>query len=324
MTGKSGAIKTGAPTLIRYEAACRAVAEAKTVDEAKDLRDKAEAMRAYARQAKNRQLEVDTAEIRMRAERRLGEIIKAQKDTVGLAKGGQPYQNPTGQDKVPVEASPTLAEIGIDKNLSSRAQKLAAVPEDKFEGMLGGWRERVADETERVTTNLLKLGENYRANSTGENEWYTPANHIEIARQVLGEIDLDPASNAEANKIVKAKKYFSEEDDGLSKEWSGRVWLNPPYSRDLMGPFVNKLIESYKSGSVPAAIMVSHNNTDTAWFHSLSEVASAVCFPRQRIKFYRNQIVAAPVNGQAFFYLGRSADNFIEVYKDYGVVMVPA
>ena len=324
MTGKSGAIKTGAPTLIRYEAACRAVAEAKTVDEAKDLRDKAEAMRAYARQAKNRQLEVDTAEIRMRAERRLGEIIKAQKDTVGLAKGGQPYQNPTGQDKVPVEASPTLAEIGIDKNLSSRAQKLAAVPEDKFEGMLGGWRERVADETERVTTNLLKLGENYRANSTGENEWYTPADHIEIARQVLGEIDLDPASNAEANKIVKAKKYFSEEDDGLSKEWSGRVWLNPPYSRDLMGPFVNKLIESYKSGSVPAAIMVSHNNTDTAWFHSLSEVASAVCFPRQRIKFYRNQIVAAPVNGQAFFYLGRSADNFIEVYKDYGVVMVPA
>ena len=323
MTDKSGAIK-GVPTLIRYEAACRAVAEAKTVDEAKDLRDKAEAMRAYARQAKNRQLEVDTAEIRMRAERRLGEIIKAQKDTVGLAKGGQPYQNPTGQDKVPVEASPTLAEIGIDKNLSSRAQKLAAVPEDKFEGMLGGWRERVADETERVTTNLLKLGENYRANSTGENEWYTPANHIEIARQVLGEIDLDPASNAEANKIVKAKKYFSEEDDGLSKEWSGRVWLNPPYSRDLMGPFVNKLIESYKSGSVPAAIMVSHNNTDTAWFHSLSEVASAVCFPRQRIKFYRNQIVAAPVNGQAFFYLGRSADNFIEVYKDYGVVMVPA
>lgn len=322
MIDKSGAIK-GVPALIRYEAACRALAECKNTDEAREIRNQAEAMRAYARQAKNRDLEIDAAEIRMRAERRLGEIIKAQKDTVGLAKGGRPYKNLTGSDEEPVEASPTLAEAGIDKKLSMRAQKLAAVPEDKFEGMLGGWRERVADETERVTTNLLKLGENYRANSTGENEWYTPADHIEIARQVLGEIDLDPASNAEANKIVKAKKYFSEEDDGLSKEWSGRVWLNPPYSRDLMGPFVNKLIESYKSGSVPSAIMVSHNNTDTAWFHSLSEVASAVCFPRQRIKFYRNQIVAAPVNGQAFFYLGRSADNFIEVYKDYGVVMVP-
>ena len=309
--------------LAKYDAACRAVAEAKTVDEAKDLRDKAEAMRAYARQAKNRQLEVDTAEIRMRAERRLGEIIKLQKDTVGLAKGGRPYKNLTGRDKRQVEASPTLTEIGIDRDLSSRAQKLAAVPEDKFEGMLGGWRDRVADETERVTTNLLKLGENYRANSTGENEWYTPANHIEIARQVLGEIDLDPASNAEANKIVKAKKYFSEKNNGLSKRWVGRVWLNPPYSRDLMGPFVEKLIESYKSGSVPAAIMVSHNNTDTGWFHSLSNVAAAVCFPRQRIKFYRNKDIAAPVNGQVFFYLGKRADTFIKKYEEMGVVMVP-
>ena len=46
-----------------------------------------EAMRAYARQAKNKQLEVDAAEIRISAERRLGELIKAQKDNVGLAKG---------------------------------------------------------------------------------------------------------------------------------------------------------------------------------------------------------------------------------------------
>ena len=312
--------------LVKYDAACKALAIAKTADEAKDIHDKADAMRIYARQAKNRGLEVDAAEIRIRAERRLGELIKLQKDTVGLNTGtaGKGRPNLGGPDEVPPkDERPTLADVGIDKKLSSRAQKLAAVPEEKFEGMLGGWRERVADETERVTTNLLKLGENYRANSTGENEWYTPANHIEIARQVIGEIELDPASNAEANKIVKAKKYFSEEDDGLSKEWIGRVWLNPPYSRDLMGPFVEKLIESYKSGSVPAAIMVSHNNTDTGWFHSLSEVACAVCFPRQRIKFYRNEDIAAPVNGQVFFYLGKRVDTFTKKYREIGVVMVP-
>ncbi len=51
---------------------------------------------------------------------------------------------------------PTLAEGGIDKKLSSRAQKLAAVEEGKFESMVGGWRERVSRETERVTTNLLR------------------------------------------------------------------------------------------------------------------------------------------------------------------------
>src|SRR6266542_4340007 len=92
--------------LILYDAACRAVAECKTVDEAKDLRDKAEAMRAYAHQAKNRNLEIDAAAIRMRAERR-GELIAAQKATVGLASGGQPYQQrrSTGADREPV-ASP--------------------------------------------------------------------------------------------------------------------------------------------------------------------------------------------------------------------------
>ena len=133
----------------------------------------------YARQAKNRDLEVDAAEIRIRAERRLGELIKLQKETVGLATGAAGIGKPASAVITEYRTQPpTLAEVGIDKNLSSRAQKLAAVPEEKFEGMLGGWRERVADETERVTTNLLKLGENYRANSTGKNEWYTPANHI--------------------------------------------------------------------------------------------------------------------------------------------------
>ena len=76
----------------------------------------------YARQAKNRGLEVDAAEIRMRAERRLGEIIKLQKDTVGLAQGKRTDLVPSGNQ---VER-PTLADVGIDKKMSSRAQKLAA------------------------------------------------------------------------------------------------------------------------------------------------------------------------------------------------------
>lgn len=104
--------------LVKYDAACRALADAKTQDEVKDIRDKAEAMRAYARQAKNRQLEIDAAEIRMRAERRLGELIRAQKDTVGLHEGGRPSK--TGSSMAPV-LRPTLADAGIDKKLSSRS-----------------------------------------------------------------------------------------------------------------------------------------------------------------------------------------------------------
>jgi N6-adenosine-specific RNA methylase IME4 len=140
--------------LVHYDAACRALAEAKSVDEVKTVHDKAEAMRAYARQARNRGLEIDAAEIRMRAERRLGEMIGQQKETIGLAKPGPKI----GSSSEP-NYRPTLAEIGIDKKLSSRAQKMAAVPEAKFEGMVGEWRETVQRENERVTTRLLREGE---------------------------------------------------------------------------------------------------------------------------------------------------------------------
>jgi len=76
----------------------------------------------------------------MRAERRVGQLIAEQKKTVGLNEGGRPTK--TGASEEPVK--PTLSDAGIDKKLSARAQKLAAVPEEQFEGMVGDWREKVA------------------------------------------------------------------------------------------------------------------------------------------------------------------------------------
>lgn len=63
-----------------------------------------------------------------------------------------------------------------------------------------------------------------------DNEWYTPSLYIEAARQVMGGIDLDPASCAVADQTVKATNYFSQEEDGLAQTWHGRVWCNPPFS----------------------------------------------------------------------------------------------
>jgi len=138
--------------LVRYEAACKALAEARAVDEVQDIRNKAEAMRVYGMQAKNKTLEVDAAEIRIRAERKLGELIAQQKAGNGLAKPG-PKSVPTGN------RIPTLAEAGIDKKLSSRAQKMAAVPAEEFEAEVGEWRQRVQAENARVTTRLERAGE---------------------------------------------------------------------------------------------------------------------------------------------------------------------
>jgi hypothetical protein len=129
------ALIPAAPALIRYDAACRAVAVARTVDDVQEIAAHAEAIRAYARQAKKRQLELDAAEIRIRPERRLGELMAAQRETVEMAKPAPPAgRNGRVVDK-PDHMPPTLSEAGIDRNLAHRARTLAAVPEEEFGGL---------------------------------------------------------------------------------------------------------------------------------------------------------------------------------------------
>jgi N6-adenosine-specific RNA methylase IME4 len=132
--------------LTRYDAACRAIAEARSVDEVKPIRDWSIAWAAYARQAKNRDLEADCIEIRLRATRRLDELRRAQKETVGLATGGE-HGGRVGIDglrKNPSNARPTLASQGIDKNLSQQARVLGAMDEAEFEATIVDARDKVA------------------------------------------------------------------------------------------------------------------------------------------------------------------------------------
>src|SRR6266446_2727315 len=117
----------GRGELVRYDAACRALAEARSVDEVKDIRDKAVAMACYARQAKNRDLEADAVEIRMRATRRLDQLRQAQKETVGLNKGVLRR----GLKNNPRDDRPTLESQGIDKNLAHHARVLGALSDEK-------------------------------------------------------------------------------------------------------------------------------------------------------------------------------------------------
>ena len=148
-----------AVSLVRYDAACQAIAEAKAVDEVKEILDKSAAVKAYARQAKNKELEADAVEIRMRATRRLGQLMEAQSETVGLSEGGRPPK--TGVSDTPV--LPTLASQGIDKNLAKQARALRDVAEDDFEASVARTREAVqravkieSDRNERIQ-NIVEL-----------------------------------------------------------------------------------------------------------------------------------------------------------------------
>ena len=142
--------------LSRYEAARAALAEARAVDEVKDLRDKAVALGAYARQAKDRGLEVDAAEIRFRAERRMGELTIELHAEGRIHKGGREFtQTPaTGSAEEPVTYK--LSDLGIDKKLSARAQQLAAIPEAEFDHMIGDLRARVARDGGRFVNDVFR------------------------------------------------------------------------------------------------------------------------------------------------------------------------
>src|SRR5215475_5753159 len=167
----------------------------------------------------------------------------------------------------------------------------------------------------------------HRAQWTGKNEWHTPEEYPELARAVLGKIDLDPASNEIAQKIVGAKKFYkyvSRTNNGLTKPWRGRVWLNPPFSPDEIAAFVVKLCEEYEAGRTTAAIMLGSNYTDSGWFQKLAGYASAISFPKKRIRFVdKDGIFSSPTNGQAFFYLGKSPAKFIKVFGPLGFAVKP-
>jgi hypothetical protein len=88
--------------------------------------------------------------------------------------------------------------------------------------------------------------------SANKGEWFTPPEIIKRVHAVMGGIDLDPASCAKANEIVGANIYYTAKDDALSKNWFGRVFVNPPgtcptdYLKLVMYDDNGKLLEKPK------------------------------------------------------------------------------
>lgn len=195
------------------------------------------------------------------------------------------------------------------------------------------WRQKLNDPGKFETTyetafaryvKILELDQTaHVSQNSGENEWYTPPEYVEAARAVLGVIELDPASTDAANAVIKAEQIFTIQDNGLDQQWDGRVWMNPPYAQPLVSQFCEKLIVSVRAATVPAAIVLVNNATETHWFRGVADIASAICFPTGRVRFWSpDKASAAPLQGQAFLYIGESVELFAEQFSQFGFLAV--
>src|SRR5262245_37171149 len=155
-------------------------------------------------------------------------------------------------------------------------------------------------------------------------EWWTPRAYLDLADEVMGGIDLDPASCAAANEIIGAKEFY--DDGGELKSWHGRVWLNPPYGKQTK-LFVNRLLYEFKLGHVSQAIVLLNVITlDRSWFKPLW--AFPICFHYGRVKFTSPDVesgkirdISTPPTGSLFAYLGDNEQRFVDVFSRVGAVL---
>lgn len=147
-------------------------------------------------------------------------------------------------------------------------------------------------------------------------EWYTPKAVIDCVLACFGEIDLDPCSNSHDCPTVPARVLYTRDDDGLSQDWHGKVYLNPPYGSEIP-VWTGKLVDEYKRGHITEAIALLPGRIDTNWFQPLYEYV--MCNVHGRLQF-ANSPYNSPFPA-VIVYLGTRIGCFIDAFKALGPIM---
>lgn len=178
--------------------------------------------------------------------------------------------------------------------------------------------------------------------SSGDVEYYTPVEIIEAARRVMGGIDLDPASSAKANEIVKATRFFTVSDDGLSQPWRDRVWLNHPFGRaeagcglncgrdhehhgyELYGnaAWINYLENSYFHGPTIQACCITFASTSEAWFQPLMKRPQCYLTPCTNYRLADGSTLKGVSKGSVVTCYGNNVERFAQEYSPFGAIKV--
>jgi len=190
----------------------------------------------------------------------------------------------------------TLDELGLGSpnpvSASARAAKLraAGVELKRFpKGRQGGTGRQAAVVKTKPSMATIHANE--------DPDWRSPEWVVEGFRELLVEIDLDPASDEGANQTIGAERYFTVDDDGLKQRWCNetgypsRVFLNPPGRQVL--EFWDKLIEEWDANRVLSAGWVGFNVDHLRWLSTRPKhpLGFYTCIPRLRLKFERDGAV---------------------------------
>lgn len=213
-----------------------------------------------------------------------------------------------------------LTPIGVVlPTTESQARPLTKLePEQQIEA----WQEAVetapngkvtAAHVERVVDS--KMAVHYSSETP---EHYTPKEIVGAVLICLGHIDLDPCSNSKTNPNVPAAQHYTIDDDGLAQSWHGRVYMNPPYGREI-GRWVEKLCAEYEAGNTTEAIALVPARTDTDWFDRLIDGYRFHCFVHGRLQFIGND-GNAPFPS-AIVYLGTEWGRFYQAFCSFGRVV---
>lgn len=165
----------------------------------------------------------------------------------------------------------------------------------------------------------------YYNTGTSNGEWYTPLHIVEKVRKLSGslQIDLDPFSCAEAQRVVNARIYYTKEQDALLQTWPtvDLLFANPPYGRNILGPMVDRLVDEYTKGTYLQGIFLVNNATDTQWFHQLLSITTIFCIVQKRIPFTGSAKAATTrenTRGQIILYAGKKVTIFADTFRDMG------
>lgn len=145
--------------LIKYDAARHALQQAVEIDDVKNIRDKAQAMAAYARQANDTKLVEWATEIKVRAERKAGQMLSEMPKNPGKLKNSS-WSHDTTTTK--------LSDLNITKDQSSRWQRLAAVPDDQFEKAISAAKEVAGEVTTAAMLRIEKALKDHKSSQAAD------------------------------------------------------------------------------------------------------------------------------------------------------------